>query len=204
MRKLRILLSEFRKRSIWDFAKILFLALFVYNKFLTYAKELNGNDFSEVKCKFADEIKKGDIEELNRIKNSMASPPWEFKCHEYDGVKDFFWFRDNNDVIGCIIWIYYAGDPNREMKLGPKEADVRFGITDERYRGNRLLPATLIEIQKYLKANGYERVFGSILVDNHASIKALERAGFKFKKKILSIKVFGMPITKRYSTIEQT
>jgi RimJ/RimL family protein N-acetyltransferase len=161
-------------------------------------KKLKSEQISEVNCELSKQIKKGSIEQLDRICMKLKSPPWEFRCHDYDGVKDFFMFIDEEGRIGHITWIYYAGDPNKDIKLRRNEAELKYGLTDKKHRGKHLLPATLVKIQKYLKKNGIERVFATITESNYASLKATERAGFRRIKMKRSIRIFGMLITPRF------
>jgi RimJ/RimL family protein N-acetyltransferase len=203
LRSIRILQSEFRNRSFSDFIRILFSAVFAADEIRIYVKELDSEKFSEVNCELQHNIIKGDLVELDDIRKEMESAPWEFSCHEYDGVKDFFMFKDDNHVIGHITWIYYKGDPSRDINLGLKEAELKYGLTHEKYRGKRLQPAALVECQKYLRANGYERVLTCVLENNHPSIKAVERAGFKLTKRKISVKLCGIRVTRRYSSISK-
>ena len=90
--------------------------------------------------------------------------PWEFQCYHYDGVKDFFIVL-NNEVLQHISWIYYRNDPNRFIKLGSNEAEIKYCLTLPPFRGQGMYPKVLKTIACYLKEKGYHRVFICINID---------------------------------------
>jgi len=144
-------------------------------------------------------ITKGEQAELENARKRMVTPCWEFSCDLYDGVKDFFIYKDNGQ-IGHISWVYYRGDPNRIINLHIDEGEIKYSLTFPQFRGKGIYPATLIKIQRYLQENGYKRVFICVKVENLPSIRGIEKAGFSFVTKINLIKILGVQVNKRYAT----
>ena len=142
-------------------------------------------------------IRKGNIEKLKEINRRFKRIPWEFQCHKYDNVKDFF-IASDGDEIQHIIWIYYQHDPNRFIRLGPNDAEVKYGLTLSPYRGQRIFPNALKTLTRYLKQKGFSRLYGFVHVDNHPSIRGLEKAGFKRIGRIRLRKVMGIQVSRKY------
>lgn len=129
----------------------------------------------------------------------MLSPYWEFCCHLYDGVKEFFVYKENGE-IGHISWIYFKRDPNRLLLLADEECEVKFCMTLPQYRGRGIYPTALIKIQTYLKETGYRRAFICVKDDNTSSIRGIEKSGFSSISRITLVKLMGIQLTKRYSS----
>lgn len=199
LRLIKILISQCRNRSFLEFISVLLKSLFKVEKVLIYAKELDTNYNSTVYSDLDKYIIKGDLNELESIRKNMVSPPWEFNCHLYDCVTDFFIYKNNEGVITHISWIYYMNNPNRIINLGKKECEIKYSLTLPHYRGKGMYPATLVKIQGYLKENGYRRVFICVNKDNISSIKGIEKTGFKFITNIILIKVIGFQYNKNFS-----
>ena len=143
------------------------------------------------------EIKKGTISELVPIEERFAPVPWEFRCQEYDGVKDFF-VAVNPDGIQHISWIYYQSHPNRIISLGPKDAEIKYCLTLPLFRGKGLYPEVLKTIARYLNQRGFCRVFISVNVDNLASIRGIEKSGFVHISEIRLRKIMGIQVSNKY------
>ena len=143
-------------------------------------------------------IVKGEVADLQHARHGMKTPPWEFSCDLYDQVKDFFIYKDKGGAIGHISWVYYRNDPNRIIRLGLHEGEIKYSLTLEPYRGKNLYPLTLIQIQKYLRGKGYRRVFICVEERNLPSIRGIEKAGFKTISRLQLIKVMGIQLSKKY------
>lgn len=198
-RNIRIFSSQVRALSISGIALLFIRSLFKSERISIYSKELDVHiNNSPLYPGFDDFIIKGNPDELEKSGKNMKPLPWEFCCDRYDGVKDFFIYR-NNGSIGHISWIYYKNDPNRVIDLGIAEGEIKYSLTLPQFRGKGIYPATLIKVQRYLKEHGYRRVYICAEHDNLPSIKGIEKAGFKFVTSINLIKIVGVQLSKRYA-----
>ena len=198
-RNIRIFSSQIRALSISDIHSLVVRSLFKSERISIYGKELDAPiNSSTANSGFDDFIIKGNPDELEKARKNIAPLPWEFCCDRYDGVKDFFIYR-NNGSIGHISWIYYKNDPNRIIDLGIDEGEIKYSLTLPQFRGKGIYPATLIKVQRYLKEQGYRRVYICAEHDNLPSIKGIEKAGFKFITSINLIKIAGVQLSKKYA-----
>ena len=198
-RNIRIFSSQVRTLSISGTASLFIRSLFKSQRISIYSKELDAPIISSTaNYGFDDFIIKGKPDELEKARKNMEPRPWEVCCDRYDGVKDFFIYR-NNGAIGHISWIYYKNDPNRIIDLGIDEGEIKYSLTLPQFRGKGIYPATLIKVQRYLKEHGYKRVYICVEHDNLPSIKGIEKAGFKFVTSINLIKIAGVQLSKKYA-----
>ena len=199
MRVLKIMHLQYSNLGLREFMALVFRSLFKVDRLLIYSRDLT-SEITRIESHVGDEyIRKGDMSDLAMSRKSMAAPSWEFSCDLYDGVKDYFFYKMNG-AIGHISWIYYKNDPNRIIDLCSYEGEVKYSLTLPEFRGKGIYPATLIEVQRFLKEKGYKRLFICTREDNVPSIRGIEKAGFKFVAKISLIKFLGMQVSKRYAT----
>lgn len=198
-RNIRIFGSQVRTLSIFGIASLFIRSLFKLERISIYSKELdtpiNG---STEDSGFANFIIKGNPDELEKARQGTQQPPWEFCSDLYDGVKDFFIYK-NNGAIGHISWIYYKNDPNRIIELNDDEGEIKYSLTLPQFRGKGIYPAALIKVQRYLKEHGYKRVYICVEHDNLPSIKGIEKAGFTFITSVNLIKIAGVQLSKKYA-----
>jgi RimJ/RimL family protein N-acetyltransferase len=198
-RVLKIARSQFSNHGFSGFFALVFRSLFKVERISVYAKKLDHAVAYSGNQDVDGYVKKGERAELEKSRKNMNTPCWEFSCDLYDGVKDFFIYKKNG-LLGHISWIYYRNDPNRIIDLAADEGEVKYSLTLPEFRGKGIYPATLIEVQRYLKEQGYKRLFICTREDNLPSVKGIEKAGFEFVTKINLIKVLGMQVSKRYAT----
>jgi RimJ/RimL family protein N-acetyltransferase len=146
-------------------------------------------------------IRKGSGEDLRALTQMAGRAIWEFNRDRHDGVTDFF-VCDAEGAIGHISWIYYRSSPNRVLNLANDEAEIKYSFTLEALRGRGLYPKTLRIIQAYLARSGFARVFICAHAGNHASIRGIEKAGFRLAARRRLVKVLGFQVTRRYSHLE--
>jgi RimJ/RimL family protein N-acetyltransferase len=141
---------------------------------------------------------KGTLEELEAVASGFDKPPWEFRCHRYDGVTDFFVVKDGG-VIQNIAWIYYEDDPNRILRLQSKEAEAKYGLTMPAFRGKGLAAATLSSMASFLGKRSFRRLFVTVHRDNASSISTIEKAGFRRVGEMRLRKVLGIQVSKPFT-----
>lgn len=197
-RTLKIFNEQFRSLSFREMAALLKASLFKSQDIIIYARESNAGRVGVSYDKKKTIIKKGTTPVLETIRKDSSPLPWEFSCDIYDRVSDFF-VTEYNGRVGHISWVYYRGDPNRLIDLKDDEAEIKYCLTLEAFRGRGLYPGTLVEIQKYLFGKGIKRVFICVDKDNIPSIRGIEKAGFKKAGAVRLIKFFGVQLNGRYS-----
>lgn len=141
-------------------------------------------------------IKKGVIDELDDFCRRTGENAWEFYCHKFDGVKEFFIARDS-DTIRHIAWVYKKDDPNRLLILGERDALLQYGLTLPQCRGLGLAPAVQREVMRYLKEQGCKRMYSLVQSRNQSSIRSLKKGGFVQVGKVRLIKIFGFQVSKK-------
>lgn len=193
-RGVSILRDRYRSSSVPEFVALVWKALFKSERVLIYSAPLQQPVVANHAAGSV-QIVKGDPRELRHCREKLQSVPWEFMCDVYDGVSDFFVFRDTaTGALGHISWLYYNGDPNQTLRLGVRECEIRFCLTFPEFRGRGIYPCALRAIQEYLRGRGFERCFICVTDDNRSSIRGIEKAGFRFTGRTRLRKVFGIPI----------
>jgi RimJ/RimL family protein N-acetyltransferase len=202
-RALSILADHCRELALPELAALLWNALFRSETILIYCATLRGSD--AVDRDGALPVVKGNLADLERARSSLQRVPWEFKCDLYDGVKDFFTYRDaESGTLGHISWIYHEQDPNRTLRLCAKECEIMFCLTLPEYRGRGLYPSALKAIQRHLKAQGYRRCFICVRDDNVSSIRGIEKSGFRLVGTTRFRKLLGFQVSRRRDTRQLT
>jgi GNAT superfamily N-acetyltransferase len=197
VRSLKIAASNFRMLSPGQFARL--FAEWAYQDYpvLIYALEELPGCIDESEGGDGIEICKGDIAELDAVHSPGGLVPWEFQCHCFDGVRDFF-VAKHSTGIRHISWIYYQGHPNKIVKLGRWDAEVKYSLTLPGFRGRGLFPRVLTAAAEYLHGKGFHRVCIGVREDNPASIRGIEKAGFKPVGRICLRKAAGVRLSRRF------
>ena len=198
LRLLRILRSQSEGLNLSAWMLLLLKSLFKKENILVFGRELDWDVFTDDRNSLIFP-KKGELQQLRNAREALNPPQWEFCLDIYDHVADFFVVENSDGIICHISWVYYKGDPNRNLSLDSDEAEIKYSFTVPEYRGKGLYPETLLEIQTYLNKNGCRKVFICVNEKNHASIKGVQKAGFGFIKKIRLMKFMGVQINRRFS-----
>jgi RimJ/RimL family protein N-acetyltransferase len=193
--------SRVRGLSLNEIMALMKKSLFRDEPILVYSVNVSQIEEKQWKEKDIMGVRKGDALELEQLSSQFRPVPWEFQCHHYDRVKDFFIVYDN-DGIQHISWIYYKGDPNRILSLGTQDAEIKYSLTLPPFRGRGLYPKALKAVVRYLAQQGLHRVFISVQEDNQASIRGIEKAGFKLVGEIRLRKLAGLQVSKKLDTKE--
>lgn len=184
--------------SFKDALSIIKATLYVNEPYYIYFLNTKYESYSDCQNNGID-IANGSLEEINEFKNALSIIPWEFQCHEHDGVNDFYIARENS-VIQHISWLYYNSHHNRLLALGDNEVEVKYCLTLPRYRGRGVYPLVLKKILHDAKAKNINRVFMCVRQKNHPSIRGIEKAGFKRAGTFRLLRILGIQISCRIST----
>ncbi len=104
----------------------------------------------------------------------------------------------DGEVVGHV-WAAVAREKsvlvNSYLRVSPGQAAVHFGRVREDCRGNRLLPAMMVRVcTRAFREAGVDRVLVNADVTNEASIRAIERMGFRHQEDRAFLIVLGMCI----------
>ena len=205
-RYVSILRDQYRALSLREFITFLWHALFKSERLLIYCRSLVDSEIIDEQLTTV-RVRKGELADLESARKHLGRLVWEYQCDRYDGVSDYFVYQ-RNGVIGHISWLYYWEDPNRLLRLGEKECEIKFCLTLPELRGQGLYPAALQMAQRYLKESGYERCFICVKKDNLSSIRGIEKSGVQLVGKMRLRKLFGLQISSKSDTrrlaVEQT
>jgi RimJ/RimL family protein N-acetyltransferase len=180
--------------SLAEFLSFLRLLLFRNDEILIYCCGLTEADAGALRSSPM-LIVKGQLPDLELERRERRPVPWELQCDVYDGVRDFFVYIEAGRV-GHVSWLYYKNDPNRILQLDEGECEVKFCLTFPEFRGQGLYAAALRVIQVYLKERGLHRCFICVKSDNIASIRGIEKAGFRRVGATRLRKVLGLQVSK--------
>lgn len=197
LRLFDIIKSQLRELPFDVFIETVRQSLFRNDPILVYSLRLNEAAGIEVEWRKVPQIRQGDLVELEQIAGKFRPLPWEFLCHRYDGVKDFFVAQSAGE-IQHISWIYYRQDPNRLLRLGALDAEIKYCLTLEAFRGRGLYPKVLATIARFLSERGFKRVFICVHKNNFPSIRGIEKAGFKYVGRIRLVKIMGFQVSRKF------
>lgn len=196
MRNVKIALDRLYNMPLKDFFSVILTALFCCDTILIYKKKL----FSDARASLDEKEKsvvKGKIEDLDAYRREEGYNYWEFNCHKYDQVEDFFVFAAD-DAIKHISWLYDNKSPNRIISLAPCQVEIKYCLTLPEYRGQGIYPRVLKHITAYCSVRNVTDIFIAVNHDNFPSIRGIEKAGFKKVHRMKLIKLFGIQITRKY------
>jgi hypothetical protein len=211
IREYQIFKSQIKGRDLRGLMELLIKWMFRIERFEIYAKDLvktssRRESIGFAKCDLLGKgtvIRKGKADDLKRLESFPPPLPWQFQCHKYDRVHDFFLAIDG-EIIQHVVWIYYRNDPNRFIELGPQEAEIKAAFTAPRFRGKGLYRQAQLEITKYLAGKGFHRAYQSISHSNIPSKSAASKAGFRLQGEVNLIRILGMQVSKKFVTQAQT
>lgn len=199
MRNFRILKNQAKGLSCGQCFNLLKTVLFVNKTIEVYSQILFGSTANVHALLDGATIEKGDISILSLEEQKMVPLPWEYQCHKYDAVKDFFIVK-GAEGIRHISWIYLHNQRNRILSLAEDEAEIKFSLTLPNYRGQGLYPKVLCAIMDHLYSTGIKRVFICAERNNLASIRGIEKAGFKKAGEVRLRKILGVQVSSRLDT----
>lgn len=201
MRLFTIAKSQLRGLSFTEIMALMKKSLFRDEPILVYSLNVSEIDGKQEDKWGAMGVRKGDAIELEQLSDHFRPLPWEFQCHHYDRVKDFF-IADDSGGIQHISWIYYKGDSNRILCLGAQDAEIKYSLTLAPFRGRGLFPRVLKAIALFLSQQGIRRAFICVQKGNSPSIKGIEKAGFECVGEVRLRKLMGFQISRRLNISE--
>lgn len=123
-----------------------------------------------------------DLPELHRVASGRLKEQltlFFFKRGIHCPIYGFFY----QGKLANTCWVYtskdYEKEPFQTLKLGPNEAELKHGLTQEDVRGQGLLKYNLIYISADLFSKGFNRIYVTIDPSNYPSIRGVQRVGMK-------------------------
>ena len=201
VRYLRIMRTQFNELAFRDFLGLLRKWAFCSDPIIVYKMEITTPVDRQIFPIRGIQIEKGSLEELEEARRSVKPCPWEFQCDLYDGAAVFFVAKDRSG-IQHISWIYGYEQRNRLLRLGEREAEIKFCLTMPAYRRRGIYSSVIGSIVKYLGGEGVIRVFMCVHRDNHPSIRGIEKAGFERAGEFRLRKFMGVQTSPHFDTSE--
>lgn len=200
-RYIKILLSRVKNISLADFIALVLKNIYSSEKLFIYASEIENSDFNKNTVFDNLYIRKGKIDDLNEAEKYLNKLPWEFQCHRFDNVNDFF-IAINNKGIQHISWIYYSTNHNRILMLDENSVEIKFCLTLPNFRGKGIYPNVIYKIKQFLYNKGVKRAFMCVNEDNFSSIKGIEKAGFELVGRTTLNKLLCIQLSKKINMSE--
>lgn len=201
LRYLTIINTQFHELTTREFLRLLLKWAFSSEWVLVYKIDSYKVSIGDVNSIDGIIIKKGTLSDLEEARKRLKPCPWEFQCHIYDGVKDFFVAKDSAG-IQHISWVYTNRLRNRVLRMRENEAEIKFSMTMPTHRGRGIYPRVITSIVYEFGKQNIDRFFICANHDNPPSIRGIEKAGFELAGKVLLRKFMGIQISQRFNTLE--
>ncbi len=157
-------------RSIYAF-------LFFQADFYFYTKDLRNSAVEPIFSTPQDLIiKEISPLEMRKTREYISLQTNEFYRYEMD-KPDFCYTAFLKGSLTHVSWVYSHSDGIIPLK--PSEVEIKHCFTLPLYRGENIYPSVLNKISEDLKRRGMSRVYLKMLVNNKASIRGAEKAGFE-------------------------
>lgn len=180
--------SHFRFKSLLNVIK---KNIIVYTQVIIYEKRLD--NIPSVNTKIDVSVKRASLDDIRKMfqrdKNNLAK-----KLKE--GHVCFIAER-KGDILG-YCWVafreLYVREIDRKIKFKKAEACIYDVFVFPDYRRKRIYQKMLVEIFRFLRKKGYEKVFINVLSTNIPSKRGVEHVGFKRIKNVIFFRLFGLSV----------
>lgn len=106
--------------------------------------------------------------------------------------------EDKKGQIVGYCWVafheIFLSEISKKLELSPEEADLYDAFIFPEYRGKKIYQKILQEIFTFLRKNQYVRAYGHALIDNIPSRRGIARVGYRPKKVVTLLRLFGFKI----------
>lgn len=176
------------------YANFFYFSLLRINTFIIF---IHGHD-GELSClPRSDQLEfvRNDHERLDELRRSRELPR-EFYCAQAHDACDFVLGSWEGEAA-YIHWIFHQNGRTRFLNLGRGCAEIGSIVTLPEFRGRRICSHALAYTVQTLYAEGVQRIYCVVHDNNIASIKAVERVGFRQFRKARAIG----PFNKRHDVV---
>lgn len=158
------------------YAECFYISLLRTNTFITFVHDCDGES---VFLPDSDELEfvRNDRKRLDEFRQSRDLPK-EFHCDQTHNDRDFILGLWQGEVA-YIHWIFHENVRTRFLNLGDGCAEVGYMMTLPEFRDKKICSRALAHTVRTLSAEGIQRIFCVVHDKNIASIKVVERAGFR-------------------------
>ncbi len=151
---------------------------FRINSFYIYSLNFphKGLPVSELSGITVEEIKRNDLHSLRAQHKNLASEFYIDKLDAQKKQRSFVCFV--NEFPALIIWLC-AESSSGFLIIGHDEVEMNHMYCLRRFRGRKLLQHTICTVALQMWKEGIKKIITVVHSDNIASIKSIERCGFK-------------------------
>ena len=167
------------------------LNIFHFKKIVVFEKELS-DPITSLKSEIEVDVRLLSSKQIRKIERFHSKKGVLERVKE--GQMCFVAFNKNNKVISyCWIAInsIYLREMQREAKIAKNVAYVYDAFTVKEYRGLRIFPGLYTEVFRYLKKQGYRRVYAMVIAGNTTSLRSFEK-GWERLGVITFLKIFWL------------
>lgn len=108
---------------------------------------------------------------------------------------EYFWTAQHQGKIVAYCWATHAPVEIGEIRrvVSPRDDEIYFydAFTFAEYRGQNLYPALLQRILEYSRHAGLSRALIFVMSDNAASIRGVQKAGFREFQRVTYSNILG-------------
>jgi GNAT superfamily N-acetyltransferase len=97
----------------------------------------------------------------------------------------------DGDRIVAVHWVSTTHETNGLVTLEPGDCVIGPCVTTPAYRGRGIYPMMLSAICRDRRTQGQRRAYMVVNVDNHASVRGIEKAGFRQTQRMTLTRVLG-------------
>ena len=177
-----------------------------YRKLIIYEKSLD-SVIPKIETKIEVHVRPALLNDIKRIAAANAPSLMILKellrkKYEHNLLKRqkdghiCFIAEEEKQKIAAYCWAafreIYITEIHRKIELSPEEADLYDAFVFPEYRGKKIYQKLLAESFRFLSKRRYKRVYGHALSNNIPSRRGIQRVGYKPKKVVTLLKVFGL------------
>lgn len=178
LRNLKHLLINLRHEGMRETLRRLFFRFLRINSFYVFSLDLLGFNLpvSAIIGVRVEEVMQQDLHELRKQYENLPS---EFYIDKLEPKKNYRSFVGFVHGLPAIIFWLCAGQSSELVKIGSKDVEMNHIHCRAEYRGRKLLQHMIHIIAPQMREEGFCEIITVVHSDNIASIKTMERCGFK-------------------------
>ena len=141
-------------------------------------------------------IREATEDDLDKFKGIVTETKFELFRKRFKKDGSICLIALDRERIACFAWISFEDEfesnAQVKVKLGEKEAYCFDAYTMQEYRNSGLHTAIFTKRLMYSRDKGYKKVLTLVQNKNVYSIKTVKKVGFRGKKIVTLVKLFGL------------